>query len=224
MDKSQTVIHYSTVSDSVYSWIKNAIIQGEFKPGEHITQERLTKQLGVSRTPIRDAIKRLEAEGLLITKPHCGAVVFHLSQERLTEIYELRIIMEQYCAARTCLKASDTELLELEAINLDMLNHINDPQAFMQLDRKFHYQLCALSGCTNTMEILDGLWDKSDSFKSIYYALEGRANDTLTEHAHIIQSLKNRDVAGTKLAIENHLKDVVTSIDTQMLSGDSDLK
>ena len=72
MDQTQPIIQYTTVSDSVYLWVKNAIIQGEFKPGEHIAQERLTKTLGVSRTPVRDAIKRLEAEGLLITKPHCG--------------------------------------------------------------------------------------------------------------------------------------------------------
>ena len=64
MDQTQPIIQYTTVSDSVYLWVKNAIIQGEFKPGEHIAQERLTKTLGVSRTPVRDAIKRLEAEGL----------------------------------------------------------------------------------------------------------------------------------------------------------------
>ena len=74
MDQTQPIIQYTTVSDSVYLWVKNAIIQGEFKPGEHIAQERLTKTLGVSRTPVRDAIKRLEAEGLLITKPHSGVL------------------------------------------------------------------------------------------------------------------------------------------------------
>ena len=56
-------IQYRTVSDSVYGWIKDAIVQGTFQPGEHIAQERLTEMLGVSRTPVRDAMKRLEAEG-----------------------------------------------------------------------------------------------------------------------------------------------------------------
>ena len=62
MENNTPLIQYTTVSDSVYLWIKNAIIQGDFKPGEHIAQETLTKKLGVSRTPVRDAIKRLEAE------------------------------------------------------------------------------------------------------------------------------------------------------------------
>ena len=91
MENNQPLIQYTTVSDSVYLWIKNAIIQGDFKPGEHIAQESLTKKLGVSRTPVRDAIKRLEAEGLLITRPHCGAVVFQLDRNCLHEIYDIRI-------------------------------------------------------------------------------------------------------------------------------------
>ena len=187
MDQTQPIIQYTTVSDSVYLWVKNAIIQGEFKPGEHIAQERLTKTLGVSRTPVRDAIKRLEAEGLLITKPHCGAVVFQLSKERLTEIYDIRILMEQYCAARTCIRASDDDIRQLEEISLKMLDFSNNSKEFMQLDRQFHTRICELSGCDDTVEILQGLWNKCDSFKSIYYSLEGRINDTLSEHAKIIQ-------------------------------------
>lgn len=137
MDQTQPIIQYTTVSDSVYLWVKNAIIQGEFKPGEHIAQERLTKTLGVSRTPVRDAIKRLEAEGLLITKPHCGAVVFQLSKERLTEIYDIRILMEQYCAARTCIRASDDDIRQLEEISLRMLDFSNNSKEFMQLTASF---------------------------------------------------------------------------------------
>ena len=151
MDQTQPIIQYTTVSDSVYLWVKNAIIQGEFKPGEHIAQERLTKTLGVSRTPVRDAIKRLEAEGLLITKPHCGAVVFQLSKERLTEIYDIRILMEQYCAARTCIRASDDDIRQLEEISLKMLDFSNNSKEFMQLDRQFHTQICELSGCDDTV-------------------------------------------------------------------------
>lgn len=216
MENNQPLIQYTTVSDSVYLWIKNAIIQGDFKPGEHIAQESLTKKLGVSRTPVRDAIKRLEAEGLLITRPHCGAVVFQLDRNCLHEIYDIRILIEQYCASRTCMKASAEEIGQIEAINLRMLNYSNNSKEFMQLDRQFHALLCTLSGCTNTIEILEGLWNQCDSFKSIYYSLEGRSNDTLAEHTRIIQCLKNRDVAGTKQAIFDHLNDVVDSVSTQV--------
>lgn len=219
MENNQPLIQYTTVSDSVYLWIKNAIIQGDFKPGERIAQESLTKKLGVSRTPVRDAMKRLEAEGLLISKPHCGAIVFQLTRENLNEIYDVRILMEQYCAARTCIKASPEDIEKVESISLHMLNYSNTSKEFMQLDRQFHMLLCSPSGCTNTIEILEGLWNKCDSFKSIYYSLEGRANDTLAEHARIVQCLKKRDIAGTKEAISDHLKDVVDSVGTHLNFG-----
>ncbi len=85
----------------------------------------------------------------------------------------------------------------------------------MQLDRQFHTRICELSGCDDTVEILQGLWNKCDSFKSIYYSLEGRINDTLSEHAKIIQGLKNRDIDATKQAIYGHLKDVVECVGRQ---------
>lgn len=221
MENNKPLIQYTTVSDSVYLWIKNAIIQGDFKPGEHIAQETLTKKLGVSRTPVRDAIKRLETEGLLITKPHCGAVVFQMSRENLTEIYEIRILMEQYCAARSCIKASEEDINALESISLRMLSYPDTTKEFMQLDRQFHYRLCTPSGCNNTIEILEGLWNKCDSFKSIYYSLEGRINDTLAEHTRIVQCLKKRDIDGIKGAIADHLKDVVNSVGTHAVFSES---
>ena len=120
--------------------------------------------------------------------------------------------MEQYCATHTCMKASDEEINAIEAINLRMLSFSNTSKEFMQLDRQFHSLLCTLSGCTNTVEILEGLWNKCDSFKSIYYSLEGRVNDTLSEHTRIVQGLRKRDIAATKEAISAHLKDVVNSV------------
>ena len=216
MENNQPLIQYTTVSDSVYLWIKNAIIEGKFKPGEHIPQETLTKKLGVSRTPIRDAMKRLETEGLLVTKPHCGAVVFRLTEENLKELYEIRIMLEQYCAARACEKASDQQILQIEALSEAMKENFDSLKTFMQLDRQFHSLLCTLSGCTNTVEILEGLWNKCDSFKSIYFSLDGRTRDTLAEHTRIIHSLKCRDSNGIKDAISTHLRDVVNTLSSKV--------
>ena len=202
-------IPYKTVSDSVYEWIKEAIIRGEFRPGEHLAQERITERLGVSRTPVRDAIKRLEAEGLVIVKPRCGAEVFDISEEQLTELYEVRILLEQYCAAKGCAAVTDEQIREIEQINRNMGNLPRESIQFMDEDRRFHRACCAISGCQGTIEILEPLWTRCDAFKAIYYALEGKANDTLKEHEKIIQALRRRDAEGVKAAINNHLQDVV---------------
>ncbi len=212
VEENSSAIQYTTVSDSVYAWIKNAIIQGDFQPGERIPQESLTSKLGVSRTPVRDAIKRLEAEGLLIAKPHCGVVVFQLSKKHLIEIYDIRILLEQYCATRTCLKATNEELDKLEDLNMQMLECFHISKNFMRIDREFHRMLCAMSGCVKTLEILDGVWDQCDSFKSIYYSLEGKGNLTIADHSRIIRALKSRDIDEVKKTVSMHLKDVVDNV------------
>lgn len=202
-------IQYRTVSDSVYDWIKEAIIQGEFQPGEHLAQERITERLGVSRTPVRDAIKRLEAEGLVLVKPHCGAVVFDISEEQLTEIYEIRILLEQYCAEKACRLATDEQVDQVEQLSFRMQEYPSNSRQFMEADRIFHRGFCSISGGTSSIEILETLWTRCDAFKAIYYSLDGKARDTLNEHAKIVQALRDRDASAMKRAIADHLEDVV---------------
>lgn len=202
-------IQYRTVSDSVYGWIKDAIVNGTFQPGEHIAQERLTELLGVSRTPVRDAMKRLEAEGLVVSKPHCGVVVFDVTEEQLMEIYEIRILLEQYCAAKACLLATDEQINQIEADNRSMQNCLNTSRQFMDGDRRFHRDFCLMSGCTSAIEILESLWTRCEAFKAIYYAVDGKADNTLEEHANIIQAFRDRDVETVKSVINCHLQDVI---------------
>ena len=204
------LIQPRTVSDSVYIWIKDAIINGNFKPGEHIPQESLTELLGVSRTPVRDAIRRLEAEGLLVSKPHCGAVVFQATESALKEIYEVRILLEQYCAENTCSRASEEDIRRIEKVYSEMKKVASSSREFMEGDRRFHYEICAASGCSNSIEILEGLWSKCETFKSIYYSLPGKAENTLKEHKAILEAVKARKPEAVRKAIASHLQDVLT--------------
>lgn len=209
----QVKLNYSTVSDSVYLWIKDAIINGDLKTGERLIQEELTKKLGVSRTPVRDAFKRLESEGLVVNRAHYGATVFQPSREMLRELYEIRILLEQYCVDRTCELATDEELQSVREINQKMSEIPPSAKEYMQLDFQFHKRYCELSRCTNlTMEILEGLWNKCSSFKSLYFSLHGRPDETIAKHAKIVECLLKRDAKGAKEALAVHLVDVMSSV------------
>jgi DNA-binding GntR family transcriptional regulator len=215
---SQQKIQYVTVSDSAYLWIKNAILNGTLKAGERLVQEELTEKLGVSRTPVRDAIKRLESEGLLVSRPHYGAFVFQPSKKQLREIYEIRILIEQYCAAKACNVATDKELQSIKSINDKMAKVSPLANEYMQLDFQFHKRIADLSGCSNmTIEILEGLWNKSCSFKSLYFQMEGCTENTISKHYSIVESLIKRDIAGVQKAIADHLNDVVNSVSTSSI-------
>ncbi|MGN1369121.1 MAG: GntR family transcriptional regulator [Aristaeellaceae bacterium] len=209
MNGTVSPIQYQTVADSVYAWMKEAIIQGEFQPGERLAQDRITERLGVSRTPVRDAMKRLEAEGLIVNKPRCGAVVFDISEERLTEIYEIRILLEQHCAEKACAIITDEQIDAIEQHNLKMKGCMCNSRQFMEEDRLFHRAWCEVSGCSVTIEILETLWTRCDAFKSIYYSLDGKVRNTLNEHAKIVQGFRERDPDAVKRAIDGHLQDVV---------------
>lgn len=218
-DKTKTPIEIKTVSDSVYLWIKNAIISGDLKPGDHLVQDELTEKLGVSRTPVRDAFKRLQSEGLIINKPYYGVTVFSPSHEELTEIYEIRILIEQYCAARACEVATDEELQSVEDIRKRMDKESPSAKEYMQGDYDFHKRFCEISGCSQvTMEILESLWNKCSSFKSIFFSLPGSPEDTQEKHRAIAESLIRRDKRGVKAAISSHLHTVVEHVSDSVAS------
>ena len=213
----QIKINYTTVSESVYLWIKNAIINGDLKAGERLVQEDLTQNLGVSRTPVRDAFKRLESEGLVINRPRYGAVVFQPSKEQLVEIYKIRTLIEQYCVENTCKLASDKELDNINKINKQMGKIPPAANEYMLLDFRFHKKICELSSCTSvTMEILEGLWNKCSSFKSLYFSLLGKPLDTMKMHGKIVEHLIKRDAARAKIAVAEHYEDVVRSIENSL--------
>ncbi|WP_320129636.1 GntR family transcriptional regulator [uncultured Sphaerochaeta sp.] len=206
-------IQTTTVADSVYLRIKNAIIIGELKAGEHLVQEELTKDFGVSRTPVRDAFRRLESEGLVVNKPYYGATVFRPSKEQVLEIYEIRILIEQYCASRASKVATDDELKSIKSINDRMSKVSPTSKEYMQLDFEFHKRIGELSGCTNsTLEILEGLLNKSSSFKSIYYSMVGGSQATIAMHSDIVEALFNRDEEAVKKAIADHLNHVLNRV------------
>ena len=209
---TESPIASQTVSDKVYQWIKNAIINGDFKPGERIVQDDLTKYLRVSRTPVRDALQRLSTEKLVVITPFHGAEVFALSKKSLDEIYEVRILLESFAAQNACEYITFDEVAELERINNQIAENKFSHQQYMQLDREFHHLLCRTAKSDYIMEILTAAWDKSDPYKSIYFTLPASADHTIAEHAEIIDSIRSRDKAALERSIRLHLTDVVDTI------------
>ena len=201
-------IHSLTVSDRVYLWIKNAIMNGEYKPGERIIQEALTQQLNVSRTPIRDAFQRLSSEGLIVIKPFYGAVVFELNKEDIFQLYELRILLEGFAAKKACQVITEDQIDELEEFNGFMIEHKDDVSKCMFYDQAFHYHMCCAADSEYLLDLLKGVWDKSNPYKSIYYTIDGNLEHTIRDHKEIIQCFRDGDEQRLELAIATHLKDV----------------
>lgn len=212
MEYFNAPIDSQTVSDKVYLLIKNAIVDGQLKPGERIVQEKLTSQLNVSRTPVRDALQRLNTEGLVVNTPFHGAVVFELSKKSLAELYEIRAVLEDFSAQKAIDRIDQAELETLRKWNILFMESKDNILKCMQYDRSFHRDLCGAAHLNYITDILQGIWNKCDPYKSIYYNQPSTIERTYLEHDQIIKALSLKDKKLLTSTIHNHLGDVVETI------------
>ena len=122
----------------IYQQLINAIEKGDLRPGDRMLETELASRFGVSRTPIREAIRRLETDGLVVHKPRIGAMVRLLAQQEIVELYEMRIVLEATAAQMAAKHCSNAETRTLQDLNDQMLAHSKDPFAVATLNRKFH--------------------------------------------------------------------------------------
>lgn len=123
--------------NSVCSLLRQAILKGDFKQGERLVQTELAEQIGVSRMPIREALKTLEMEGLVTLEPHRGAVVRAIKKEDIEEIYELRAILEPLALTKSMLNLSEEDLESLKSYHKKMKETENG-EAYVEYNREFH--------------------------------------------------------------------------------------
>ncbi len=208
----QRPVKSMTVSEQVYAKIKTAILNGELTPGQRIVQEDLTEQLNVSRTPVREALQRLKSEGLVTIKPFYGAMVFQVSIRELSEIYDIRIQIERYAIQKAFVLFTDEDIRELDNLNMRIRRERTDHMALMDYDREFHRLLCSKGVCEYVYQMLNGLWNQCDPYKSLYISNAENAQTMISEHEAIVKCLKKRDMRGVDRAVTRHLEDVVDKI------------
>lgn len=131
---------HRTAEEQATSVIRNAIVAGVFKSGERLPQDRLARLLGVSRMPIRAGLRQLESEGLVETHAHRGATVRTLTPEEISDLYELRILVETFALKKTVRAINDEQLEKLEGLTTD-LEDAPDHESWMLARQRFYHEL-----------------------------------------------------------------------------------
>lgn len=185
------------LSDMVYDYILDGIVNGTFKVGDKINVDSLSRTLGVSRTPVRESLRSLEQIGLVVSIPYYGMQVNKLSVEEIKEIYDIRLLMEPYVLRRTIACITDTEITELEQLEGEIealldASRKNIRQVF-QLNQDFHMNMFQYSHLDKFYTILKQLWYNLAFFRLLLANQDSYPSQLKQEHQNYLQALKARD-------------------------------
>lgn len=193
-------------SEEAYHLIKEKIITLDLAPSAVINEQALMKELGLGRTPIREALQRLDAEGLVHIVPRRGMFVADISITDLQEISEVRIVLAGFCARLAAQRINPAQIAEMEATlrDLDQVQD-GDSRAVMSVDRRFQKLLYQAAGNGLLSEMLQRLYDRSLRIWYLVLPRLGDVQDAIKQHRKIIAALKVGDGARAEQIIQQHI-------------------
>lgn len=209
-----TMDDYLPLRDVVFNTLRGAILRGDLKPGQRLMEIQLANQLGVSRTPVREAIRKLELEGLVKMVPRKGAEVAQISEKHLKDVLEVRSALEEVAGELACERMSSEELEELKHVNKQFLRVIetDDITAIANVDEAFHMVIYGATRNERLSQMVNGLREQMYRYRLEHIKdKSGRAN-LAKEHEEIIKALENRDAAAARKEIRCHIQEQATAI------------
>ncbi|WP_417212661.1 GntR family transcriptional regulator [Acinetobacter venetianus] len=203
---SEHKIENESRSEVVYKKLLTAIQNGTFEPGTRIREVEMAELFGISRTPVRDAIRRLESDGLLIHVPRQGAVIKKLERREIIELYEIRQVLEGTAARYAANHASTIEIDELEMLNDIMLNSIKEPIKVADSNRLFHKSLYQAANNRYLISTLESLSHSMTLLGGTTLDTPERIKEAYEEHLEIINAIKNKDEDKAEKSAQRHIR------------------
>jgi DNA-binding GntR family transcriptional regulator len=211
--------HYDSAADYAYAKLHSAIVEQHFAPGRRMREIELASWLGISRTPTRHALSRLEIEGLLEVRPRTGLVVASLDETAMEELYETRAVLEGAAAAMAAHHASPREVAALEQLIEDEARLPADPNARYRHNLAFHRAIYAAAHNRFLMKSLHALHDAIALLGPTTLGAKGRLPDAAREHRLIVQAIVKRDGVRAEQAARKHILKAVELRRTMLRSS-----
>ena len=191
---------YEQVADR----LRQRILGRELEPGSWIDELKLCGELGISRTPLREALKVLASEGLVTMKLRRGAYVTEMSERDVREAYQLLSLLESDAAAEVATRATDAELAELGELHRALEEALPDRDAFFAANERFHLRVLEIDGNRWRLQIVGDLRRlmKLNRHHSLFR--EGRLAESLEEHRAIVKALLSRDAQACRQLVTDH--------------------
>ncbi len=203
---SKRFVKPQTAQEAVLQELRRRIVAGEFAPGAQILQDMLAEEFGVSRVPVREALRTLEGEGQVSYEPHRGYFVVELNLEELIEIYRLRDLLEPEAVSRAFPNLTQEDVDRMQEAMDVMVKAIDegDNAAMTTGNRRFHFAMFAGCGMPRLLRMLDHLWNASDIYRAVYFYDFDKKHLMHSEHLEIFDALKARDLPRLLELLQTH--------------------
>lgn len=211
---------YLPLRDVVFNTLRKAILKGELKPGERLMEIQLAQRLGVSRTPVREAIRKLELEGLVRMMPRRGAVVAEITVRDLEDVLEVRAALEELAVQKACEYITDEQLRDLKKAANEFKRSLEDDNllACVETDMAFHEIIYSAANNRRLQQMLQNIREQMYRYRLEYLKDKRMHRLLVEEHDTIRRALKKRDAGKAGSAMRIHIQNQKDSM-VQSLTG-----
>jgi DNA-binding GntR family transcriptional regulator len=206
--------NYKPLREIVFEHLREAIISGNLRPGERLMELQLAEEMGVSRTPVREAIRKLELEGLVIMVARRGAYVSDLSIRDIAETFEIRAALESMAAGLAAQRITPDELEQLERALVKIGESIekNSMEEIIRSDEEFHAILFCASRNQRLSQIVSNLREQIARFRATSLSTPGRFKAVFQEHKNIVEAISERDSTLAQNLAKEHIENAEHSL------------
>ena len=205
---------YLPLRDVVFNTLRQAILRGELKPGERLMEIQLANKLGVSRTPIREAIRKLELEGLVLMIPRKGAEVAEITEKSLRDVLEVRRALEELSVQLACEKITKEEIRELERVAKEFQQVVksSDITEIAEVDVRFHDIIYTATDNQKLIQLLNNLREQMYRYRVEYLKRDGVFPQLIAEHEAIIRHIENNEKVKATEVMCRHIDNQVEAV------------
>lgn len=198
---------YIPLRENAYELIKRMILKGYFKPGERLIESQLSKKFGISRTPIRESIRKLAAEGLVEITAKGGTKISKLTKNDIDEIYEIRVVLESFAAEKAASIITSKEIESLEKLLIDSEKALldKDIKRMAHIDTKIHSLMCKFSKNNRLFQLIDVLCTNITRHRELILETPGAGKEAVAGHREIINALKKGNKEAIRKSVHDHI-------------------
>lgn len=204
---SSKILVLPALYEQVAERLRTRIFAHELPPGSWIDEQALALEYGISRTPLREALKVLASEGLVVLKPRRGCYVTELSEQDIDEVFPVMALLEGHVAEEAARRITGADFARLEAIHAELEKHAaaNNADRFFDANQRFHTTLQDIAGNRYLAQLIDDARKVIKLTRRDSLRLEGRLKQSLAEHRGILDALREKDAGLARQRMHDHL-------------------